>query len=113
MEPNATAGTGPDRLVSGTGPDRLISASVADGKARGADDRLRDGRYDDARDDLEDLSDLGDLEGLGDLYEDARAGQSAAAVTAAVLPSFYTPLYGGLHIPVPVTVDRHRVRVKS
>ncbi|MFI1507031.1 DMT family transporter [Streptomyces sp. NPDC020597] len=90
--------------AAGTGPDRLIPASLAGGKARGADDRLRDGRYDDARN---------DLEGLGDLHEDARAGQSADAVTAAVLPSFYTPLYGGLHIPVPVTVDRHRVRVKS
>ncbi|MEH0449167.1 DMT family transporter [Streptomyces sp. B21-102] len=87
------------RATAGTGPDRLISASLADGNARGADDRHGDARYD-ARDDLDDL------------YEDARSGQTAA-VTAAVLPSFYTPLYGGLHIPVPVTVDRHRVRVKS
>ncbi|MFF1442341.1 DMT family transporter [Streptomyces sp. NPDC058295] len=29
-----------------------------------------------------------------------------------VPPSFYTPLYGGLYIPMPV-VDRHRERVKS
>ncbi|MCX5262604.1 DMT family transporter [Streptomyces sp. NBC_00199] len=91
------------RATAGTGPDRLISASLADGNARGADDRHGAARYDDARDDLNDLDDL---------YEDARSGQTAA-VTAAVLPSFYTPLYGGLHIPVPVTVDRHRVRVKS
>ncbi|MDR6977968.1 drug/metabolite transporter (DMT)-like permease [Streptomyces sp. 3330] len=29
-----------------------------------------------------------------------------------VPPSFYTPLYGGLYVPMPV-VDRHRERVKS
>ncbi|MDQ0957280.1 drug/metabolite transporter (DMT)-like permease [Streptomyces sp. B4I13] len=94
------------RPVVVAGPDRLVAVSGGDAEARRAVDRHGDGRYDDVRDDLD------DLDGLDDLYEDARSGQTAP-VTAAVLPSFYTPLYGGLHIPVPVAVDRHRERVKS
>jgi hypothetical protein len=102
VEPAITAGTGPERLISGTGPDRLVSASVA---AVNTPDDVND---------PEDLADgLGGLDDLGNLLENARAGRTTAAVTAAVPPSFYVPLYGGLHIPVPVTVDRHRVRVKS
>ncbi|MGW7169529.1 DMT family transporter [Streptomyces sp. NPDC054884] len=86
-------------VVSGT--DRLMAASLADGDTHRADDRYGDGPHDDDR----------DLD-FDDRHEDALSGQ-AAAVPPAVPPSFYTPLYGGLHIPAPVSVDRHRVRVKS
>lgn len=40
-----------------------------------------------------------------DRYEEDLSG-------GVVPPSFYTPLYGGLYVPMPV-VDRHRERVKS
>ncbi|MFG3027908.1 DMT family transporter [Streptomyces sp. NPDC048253] len=40
-----------------------------------------------------------------DSYEEDLSG-------GVVPPSFYTPLYGGLYVPMPV-VDRHRERVKS
>ncbi|MDX5567563.1 DMT family transporter [Streptomyces sp. ID05-04B] len=91
------------RPVVAAGTDRLVAFSTADAEARPAENRHGDIRYDDARDDVNDLSDLD---------EDVHA-ERTAPVPAAVPPSFYTPLYGGLHIPVPVTVDRHRVRVKS
>ncbi|MDX3312507.1 DMT family transporter [Streptomyces sp. ME08-AFT2] len=83
------------------GTDRLTAASLADGDTHRADDLYGDGPYDDDR----------DLD-FDDRHEDALSGQ-AAAVPPTVPPSFYTPLYGGLHIPAPVSVDRHRVRVKS
>lgn len=41
----------------------------------------------------------------GDPYEETPSDPDAS-------PSFHTPVYGGLYIPMPV-VDRHRVRVKS
>ncbi|AVV43992.1 hypothetical protein C6376_23635 [Streptomyces sp. P3] len=91
------------RPVVAAGTDRLVAFSTADAEARPAENRHGDIRYDDARDDVNDLSDLD---------EDVHA-ERTAPVPAAVPPSLYTPLYGGLHIPVPVTVDRHRVRVKS
>ncbi|TQJ57168.1 DMT family transporter [Streptomyces sp. SLBN-115] len=87
---------------------RLAGASAALEQARSAQARETDARAADVRaaDALKERLVLAPATADGeDRYEEDPSGGD-------VPPSFYTPLYGGLYVPMPV-VGRHRERVKS
>ncbi|MGW2619726.1 DMT family transporter [Streptomyces sp. NPDC001500] len=97
----------------------LLDGVLLDGVPRGSM-RLEDVRLDDVRMESARLGDLPD-EGVDERPAPVPASAPAGAAgdpfeeepsAPDLPPSFYTPLYGGLFVPMPV-VDRHRERVKS
>ncbi|MCX5373903.1 MULTISPECIES: DMT family transporter [unclassified Streptomyces] len=92
-----------DLRLAGAAPDTARSAQAREADVRAADVRAADVR---AADVLKERLVLAPATADGeDRYEEDPSGGD-------VPPSFYTPLYGGLYVPMPV-VDRHRERVKS
>ncbi|MGW6517983.1 DMT family transporter [Streptomyces sp. NPDC054962] len=87
-----------DLRLAGAALDTARSAQAREADVRAADVR--------AADVLKEQLVLAPATADGeDRYEEDLSG-------GVVPPSFYTPLYGGLYVPMPV-VDRHRERVKS